>query len=152
QLKVAWIVVAGPEAEATQALEALEFVADTYLSVGTPVQRALPEILRRAEPVRDAILARCRENLAAAREIARGLPAVELLPPDGGGSVVLRFPRVIGEEALALDLLERHGVAVHPGYFFDFADEGYVVSSLLPPAEIFARGFGLVVRAIGERL
>ena len=152
QLKLSWIVVGGPDDEAARALEALEFVADNYLSVGTPVQVALPEILRRAEPVRDAILARCRENLAAARVVVRELPAVELLPAGGGWSVVLRFPRVMTEEALALELLEKHGVAIHPGYFFDFAAEGYVVASLLPPAEVFTRGLRLVVDTIGERL
>jgi len=152
QLKLSWIVVAGRDREIARALEALEFVADAYLSVGTPVQLALPEILARAEPVRDAILARCRENLASARAIAGEVPAVEILPPDAGWSVVLRFPRVIAEEALALELLERRGVAVHPGYFFDFAAEGFVVASLLPPPETFARGFRLLVETIGERL
>jgi aspartate/methionine/tyrosine aminotransferase len=152
QLKLSWIVVGGSDDEAAEALDALEFVADNYLSVGTPIQEALPEILRRAEPVREAILARCRENLAAARAIVRELPALELLPPGGGWSVVLRFPRVMTEEALALELLEKHGVAIHPGYFFDFAAEGYVVASLLPPADVFTRGFRLVVDAIGERL
>jgi aspartate/methionine/tyrosine aminotransferase len=108
------------------------------------VQNALPEILSRAAPVRDAILLRCRENLAAAHALAREFPAVAPLPAGGGWSLVVRFPRVIGEEALALDLLERHGVAVYPGYFFDFPTEGYLVVSLLPHPATFAAGFKLV--------
>ena len=82
--------------------------------------------------MRDAIRARCRANLGVARGgPSRERPAVELLEPGGGWSAVLRFPRVVAEEALVLELLERHGVAVHPGYFFDFATEGYLVLSLL---------------------
>jgi aspartate/methionine/tyrosine aminotransferase len=151
QLKLSWIVVSGPETEVAQALEALEFIGDSYLSVGTPVQEALAEILDRAAPVRDAILARCIENLATARAIAAKLPAVELLEPGGGWSAVLRFPRVIGEEALVVELLERHGVAVHPGYFFDFPSEGFLVLSLLPDPRTFEAGFNLTLDAIASR-
>lgn len=151
QLKLAWIVVSGPDAEVGEALVRLELIADTYLSVGTPVQLALPEILERGRPVRDAILARCRENLAAASGIARDHPAVEVLPPAGGWSVVVRFPRVIPEETLVLGLLDE-GVAVFPGYFFDFPQEGYLVASLLPPHQVFARGFRRVLDGIAAHL
>ena len=152
QLKLSWIVASGPDADVARALEALEFIGDSYLSVGTPIQDALPEILDRAAPVRDAILARCRENLALARGIARGVPSLSLLEPGGGWSVVLRFPRVVTEDDLVLELLDRHGVAVHPGYFFDFPTEGYLVLSLLPDASTFRAGFKLVVDTIASRL
>jgi len=152
QLKLSWIVVSGPTAEVARALAALEFIGDSYLSVGTPVQVALPELLDRAAPVRDAILARCRENLALARGIVQRAAAVELLEPNGGWSAVLRFPRVVTEEALVLELLERHGVAVHPGYFFDFPTEGYLVLSLLPERNQFAAGFEQTLTAISSRL
>jgi len=151
QLKLAWIVVSGPAAEVDAALERLEHVADTYLSVSTPVQLALPDLLDRAAPVADAIRARCRENLAAAAGIVRDHPAVELLAPTAGWSAVLRFPRVVGEEALVLGLL-REGVAVYPGYFFDFPHEGYLVVSLLPPIEIFARGLRRTLDGIAAHL
>jgi len=152
QLKLSWIVVGGPPADRAAALEALEFIADNYLSVATPVQAALPEILRRSLPVQDAIRARCRANLDAARNLVRPGGAVELLDPEGGWSLVLRFPRVVGEEALALELLERHGVAVHPGYFFDFPGEGYLVLSLLPVPEVFEAGLRAVLDAIGTKV
>ena len=151
QVKLAWIVVSGPEADVEEALERLEHIADTYLSVSTPVQLALPDLLARAAPVADAIRARCRENLAAAAGIGRDHPAVELLAPAAGWSAVLRFPRVGGEEALALGLL-REGVAVYPGYFFDFPQEGYLVVSLLPPIEVFARGLRRTLDAIAAHL
>jgi len=152
QLKLSWIVASGPDLEIARALEALEFIGDSYLSVGTPIQDALPEILDRAAPVRDAILLRCRENLCLARGIARGVSGLTLLPPGGGWSVVVRFPRVVTEEALALELLDRHGVAVHPGYFFDFPTEGYLVLSLLPEPSNFESGLKLVLATISSRL
>jgi alanine-synthesizing transaminase len=152
QLKLSWIAVSGPGAAVARALDALEFIGDSYLSVGTPVQDALPEILARAAPVREAILLRCRENLARARGIAQDVPAVALLIPGGGWSLVVRFPRVVTEEALVSELLDRHGVAVHPGYFFDFPTDGYLVVSLLPDAKTFATGFKITIDMIASRL
>jgi aspartate/methionine/tyrosine aminotransferase len=119
--------------------------------VSTPVQLALPDLLARAAPVADAIRARCRENLAAAAGIVRDHPAVELLTPAAGWSAVLRFPRVVAEEALVLGVL-REGVAVYPGYFFDFPHEGYLVVSLLPPIEVFARGLRRALDGIAAYL
>ena len=150
QLKLSWIVVSGPDAEVAKALEALEFIGDSYLSVATPIQEALPEILGRAAPLRDAILARCINNLALAREVAAGFPAVELLEPGGGWSAIVRFPRVVGEETLALELLEQHGVAVHPGYFFDFPSVGYLVVSLLPESRVFEAGLTCALDVIAS--
>jgi aspartate/methionine/tyrosine aminotransferase len=152
QLKLSWIVVSGPDADVAGALEALEFITDSYLSVGTPIQDALPEILDRAAPVRDAILHRCRENLALAHGLARDVPAVTPLPAGGGWSTVVRFPRVVTEEALVLELLDRHGVAAYPGYFFDFPTDGYLVVSLLPDPRTFAAGFKIALDAIASRL
>ena len=152
QLKLSWIAVSGPAVEVETALETLEFIGDSYLSVGTPVQEALPRLFDLAVPVRDAILARCIGNLACARRVAAGFPAIELLDPGGGWSAVARFPRVIGEEALALELLERHGVAVHPGYFFDFPTDGYLVVSLLPDPATFEQGLTRVFDVIAARL
>ena len=140
QLKLAWIAVSGPAPEVGVALERLEFIADTFLSVATPVQLALPELLRTGVEVRAAIAARCRTNLAAVRTAARARPEVTVLPAEGGWSAVLRVPAVIGEEELVLTLLQEDGVAVQPGFFFDFPREGYLVASLLPPPETFCRG------------
>jgi len=152
QLKLSWIVVSGPPAEVAGALTGLEFIGDSYLSVATPIQLALPEILDRAAPVREAIRARCTANLACARRTAREFPGVEAIPPGGGWSVVLRFPQVVSEDALVLELLERHDVAVHPGYFFDFPTEGYLVLSLLPTTDTFERGLRRILDAIAARL
>jgi len=143
--KLAWIRVSGPAKQ--EALEALELIADNFLSVATPVQTALPEILRIAPRIRDAIRARTRTNLdTLKREIAR-VSAATLLPVEGGWSAVLRLPRVMSDEDLALALLDR-GVVVQPGYFFDFAQEGCIVVSLLTPEEVFAEGVRRVVDMI----
>jgi aspartate/methionine/tyrosine aminotransferase len=152
QLKLSWIVAGGPEHEVAAALEKLEFIGDSYLSVATPIQQALPEILARGAPVRDAILARCIENLARAGELVSGANGVELLMPHGGWSAVMRFPSVVAEETLVLDLLTRHGVAVHPGYFFDFPTEGYLIVSLLPEPGIFEAGLTRLLATIASRL
>jgi aspartate/methionine/tyrosine aminotransferase len=140
QIKLAWIVTSGPQDEVEEALERLEYVADAYLSVNTPIAVALPELLRRCEPVRDAISTRCRENLARLHRLAAALPHVTVPPADGGWSAVLRIPNVVDEEDLVLELLEQHDVAVHPGFFFDFPADGFLVVSLLPPEPIFAEG------------
>ncbi len=140
QLKLAWIAASGPEPLVEEALTRLEFIADTFLSVGTPVQLALPALLREGAPVRAAILERCRANLAELRRAAAAVPEVSVPPPGGGWSAVLRVPAVVGEEELALELLERDGVAVHPGYFFDFPSAGTLVLSLLPDPAAFAEG------------
>jgi alanine-synthesizing transaminase len=147
QVKLAWIAVSGGAAAALSAVEHLSYVADQYLSVGTPVQRALPALLERAAPVRAAIAARCRANLDALRALAREVPEVSVLPVGGGWTAVLRVPAVLGEEALALRLLER-GVSVQPGYFFDFPREGCLVLSLLPPRESFREGCARVLDTV----
>ena len=152
QLKLSWIVVSGPEAEVARVLPSLEFIADTYLSVATPVQEALGSILKGALPVQQAIRDRCAANLSSARTLAARVPSVEILPPGGGWSVVLRYPNVIPEESLVLDLLKRDRVAIHPGYFFDFPTEGYLVASLLPERSTFDAGLTRVLDAIASAL
>jgi len=152
QLKLSWIVVSGPAAEVAMALEGLDYVADSYLSVSLPVALAAAEVLAAAAPVERAITERCRGNLAALRNLAGGLPAVTVPSVDGGWSAVLRMPATIDEEELALDLLERRGVAVHPGYFFDFPGPGWLVISLLPEPHVFAAGVSALLEEIDRRV
>lgn len=137
--KLGWIRVGGPPDLRRRVLAALEMVADTYLSVSTPVQRALPGILEIAPRIRAAILERVRGNLAVLRAAIAGLP-VELLEPEGGWAAVVRVSLPAEDEDLALDLLDRDGVLVHPGYFFDFAGGDCLVLSLLPEPGDFAAG------------
>lgn len=146
QVKLGWIVVGGPEPRRTAAIEALALLADTYLSVSMPVQVAAPVLLREGGRIREAIAGRVRRNLMQARRLATAAPACDVLRVDGGWSAVVRVPAIRSEEQLVLDLLATEGVLVHPGYFFDFAHEAYVVVSLLPSEEVFAEGFVRLLR------
>jgi aspartate/methionine/tyrosine aminotransferase len=146
QVKLGWAIVGGPEDDRAAALDGLELIADTFLSVGTPVQVAAPELLRRGAVVRQAIHARVRANLTAARRLAASYRACDLLPVEGGWSAVVRVPATRGEEALVLDLLAETGILTHPGYFFDFEHEAFLVFSLLVPEDVFADAFDRTLR------
>ena len=140
QLKLAWIAVSGPESLRREALDRLELVADTFLSVSTPVQVAAPAWLARVGELQAPLLARLARNREALRRaVGPGSPAT-ILASEGGWSAVLQIPATLGEEERTLRLLERHDVLVHPGYFFDFAREAFLVLSLLPAAEDFDEG------------
>jgi alanine-synthesizing transaminase len=138
QVKLGWIVVGGTGPRRTAALDALELIADSYLSVATPVQVAAADLLRRGATIRDGILARLRTNLATLRRIARTFPGTTVLPCEGGWYAVIRVPATVPEEQLVLNLLDRERILVHPGYFFDFPREAYLVTSLLPRPDDFA--------------
>ncbi len=131
QMKLAWAALGGPAALVDEALGRLELVADTYLSVGTPVQLALPALLGSRTTAEQAILARCRDNLAALRRELDGSAATPL-HVEGGWYAVVRLPATRSEEEWVLALLER-GVLVQPGWFYDFETEPYVIVSLLTP-------------------
>ncbi|MEP0774941.1 MAG: pyridoxal phosphate-dependent aminotransferase [Acidobacteriota bacterium] len=152
QLKLAWIITSGPSPAREAALQRLEFIADTFLSVATPVQLALPCLLRHGAWVRDQIRARCRHNLDELRRHLASLPAVTVPRVEGGWSVVVRVPSLGSEEDLVLSLLEQFGVAVHPGYFFEFPRDGYLVTSLLPTPEKFLLGAQRLAAGLGAWL
>jgi aspartate/methionine/tyrosine aminotransferase len=137
QMKAAWIVAAGPEAEA--ALERLEVIADTFLSMNAPVQCALTAWLEGREAIQQQIRGRTAANLAELdRQLSR-LPEVSRLEVEGGWYAVLRIPALQPDERTVLALLER-GVWVHPGYFFGMPPSGWLVVSLLGPVAEFNRG------------
>lgn len=132
QLKLGWMAVGGPPAVARAALAGLELIADTYLSVATPVQLALPRLLELGAGLRRRIRERIAASRAAlARALGPGSPCT-LLASDGGWSAILRVPATRTDEAWALALLGERGLLVHPGYFFDMPPGAYLVGSLLP--------------------
>jgi alanine-synthesizing transaminase len=137
QVKVAWIGVSGPDALVADALTGLEIVADTFLSVSTPAQVALPDLLSRGVVVRAAICERTARNLSALAAAVAATPATTLLPPAGGWCAVLQVPSLVSEEALVAALIEQDGVLVQPGYFFDFPREAFLVVSLLVDPNVF---------------
>lgn len=148
QVKLGWAVVGGRADDVRQALDGLELIADTFLSVGTPVQLAAEALLRDGVAVREAIQSRVRTNLEVLRTAVRGVPSCDLLPVEGGWSAVLRVPATRTEDALVLELLAHEGVLVHPGYFFDFDHEAFLVPSLLPPPDVFADACARVLRFV----
>jgi hypothetical protein len=148
QMKLGWIVVGGLPGARAQALERLELIADTYLSVGTPVQHALPRLLAAGQTVRQQIAARVRENLDYLRTTIGSASACGVLEVEGGWYATLRVPRTWSEEEWALELLDKDNVLVQPGFFYDFECEAYLVLSLLTPAESFSEG----VRRLLERV
>jgi len=156
QMKLAWIVASGPPEERREALERLETISDTFLSVNTPIQVALPKLFEVCEPVRAQIVNRVGSNYsflqrclhpAAIRllEAGRQSGPVSLLASEGGWYAIIRLPRIRTDEEWALQILERKGVYVHPAYFFDFDDEGFLVVSLLPEPWLFREGIEKLV-------
>ena len=139
QMKLGWIVAAGPDQLRQEALERLEWIADTYLSVSTPVQCAASGLLAAGEMVQQQIRERCAAHLGLARELLVGSPA-NLLPVEGGWYVTVQVPRIRTEEEWALELLDREDVLVQPGFFYDFESEAYLVLSLLTGPSIFREG------------
>jgi alanine-synthesizing transaminase len=136
QLKLGWIVTGGPDARATEALERLEHIADTYLSVAAPVQHAAPSLLALVDDVGAQILARVRENRDTLVRALAGSPA-QLFDAEGGWSAIVRLPSTRSEEEWTL-LLLADGILVHPGFFFDLPPTCIVVSLLVAPATLAA--------------
>jgi aspartate/methionine/tyrosine aminotransferase len=158
QLKLGWIAVAGPSGTRAEALRGLEWIADLFLSVGTPVQMALPRLLAGRGPWQARVRERIATNLACLRETIHRRPEMELLagfnrqrhvketiPGDrcGGWVAVLRVPLVDGEEEWTLELLRR-GVIVHPGHFYDFDGEAYLIVSLIVEPDVFSEGMSRI--------
>jgi aspartate/methionine/tyrosine aminotransferase len=146
QLKLAWTAVSGPPALVDEAMARLEFICDSYLSVATPVQLGLRRILETAAHVREQILQRVCRNHSLCQARVREVPSCSLLHTEGGWTATIRVPRLMSEEALVMSLLEDSRVLVHPGYFFDFEDEAYVVVSLLAPERDFREGIERVLQ------
>lgn len=136
QMKLGWIVTNGPDEWRQPALERLELIADTFLSVNTPVQCALPEWFRLRARIQAQILERVRDNDAWLKSAVQESPC-RLLPVEAGWSAPVEVPRFFSEEEWTLRLLAEEGVLVHPGYFFDFHREAFLVLSLLAPSADF---------------
>lgn len=147
QMKLGWMAINGPSPWREEAFEKLEWIADTYLSVSTPVQCAAARLLAAGEDVQRQIRERCAANLTFAREALDG-SAANLLHVEGGWYVTLHMPRTRTEEEWALDLLQHDGVLVQPGFFYDFQTGPYLVVSLLTAPAAFREGLGRLRSAV----
>jgi hypothetical protein len=147
-MKLAWIAVNGPADQLQPALSRLEIVADTYLSLNAPIQLATPTLLDQRHNIQSQLLDRARTNLA---ELDRSLAqhkSCERLAVEGGWYAVLRVPATQSDEDLAIELLLKAGVLVHPGHFYDFPTDGYLVLSLITPAAQFREGVERMLKVL----
>src|SRR5581483_3748484 len=145
QMKVAWLVTSGPEAQRDSAVSRLEVIADTYLSMNAPIQLAAPALLDQRKNIQPLLLDRVRANL---EELDRALgkqKSCQRLAVDGGWYAILRVPVTQSDEDLAIQILRKVGVLVHPGHFYDFPSDGYLVVSLITPPEQFCCGINDVL-------
>jgi len=140
QAKLGWMAVSGNDDVVNEAMPRVELACDTYLSVSTPIQVAAREVLDRGAAVRSQIQDRLRANLARCAALVAAHPACTLLHAEGGWSAVIQVPTLESEEELMLALLVERSVLAHPGYFFDFPNESFLIVSLLTPEAAFADG------------
>ena len=140
QMKVAWIVTSGPAPAVEAAQARLEVIADTYLSMNAPVQWAVPALLEQRTSIQKQLLERVLTNLAELDLQLAAQETCQRLSVEGGWYAVLRVPVTQTDEELAVDLLRRKSVLVHPGHFYDFPNDGYLVLSLITATAEFAEG------------
>ena len=144
QMKLAWIATSGPQASVTAALALLEVIADTYLSMNAPVQWAARVLVEQRKSIQRQLLDRVKANLAELdRQLARQ-KTCQRLTVEGGWYAVLRVPVTSSDEDLAIELVKQKSVLLHPGHFYDFPNDGYLVLSLISPAGQFAEGISRV--------
>lgn len=147
QMKLGWMVCSGDRAPAAQAMTRLELIADTYLSVGAPVQYAAARLLSLGEDLQRQVLDRVRRNNRTLRD--RPAP-FRVLEAEGGWYAILQVPRVRTEEEWVLRLLDRYQVLTQPGFFYDFSSEAYLVVSLLTRPDLFEEGISRIAVCAGE--
>lgn len=150
-VKLAWTLVSGPQEQVSQAMARLEIMADTYLSVATPIQRSLPALLGLAPLIQTVLRERLTGNLRVLHQAVRG-SAMTVLPVAGGWSAVLRLPEPPDGRDWALRLLENAGVLTHPGWYFDLHGDGWLVLSLLTEPDVFRQGVRVLVTEVSAAI
>lgn len=150
--KLAWLQTSGPKEQADEALERLDLIADSYLPMSQLITAQLPNLLAEIPSQQKRIGQRTRRNLQTLKEIVEfsRTGTISILSPEGGWSVLLRFPSFIDEENLVLELIEKHQITVQPGYFFDLLIDGFVSLSLLLEPKVFRHAANTLVMAIDE--
>jgi alanine-synthesizing transaminase len=145
QMKLAWLAVSGPAGLKSQALARLEVIADTYLSMNAPVQHAASVLLAQRDAFQQQLMDRVRKNLAELDKQLAEQKSCSRLELQGGWYTVIRVPRSKTDEDLAIDLLTARNVYVHPGHFYDFPTDGYLVVSLITDAAQFKTGMAALL-------
>jgi len=150
QMKLAWTVVSGPGAVVQTAVDRLEIIADTYLSPSTPVQLALPKLLSLRHSLQAQLQQRISANLSVLDKLLPESKSLMLLDREGGWYAILRVPVTATDDDLTVALLDRFSVLVHPGHFFNFEREGFLVLSLITPEQEFQEGLRRLQTFIGR--
>jgi alanine-synthesizing transaminase len=150
QMKLAWVVTTGPQKLVSEAMGRLEVIADTYLSLSAPVQLAAGVLLEQRRKIQPLLLERVGTNLAELDRQLANQKSCERLNVEGGWYAVLRVPVTQSDEDLAIDLLRETSVMVHPGHFFDFPSDGYLILSLLTPPAEFRKGIEKVLQFLNR--
>jgi alanine-synthesizing transaminase len=145
QMKLAWIVVNGPSELRKEAHARLQVLADTYLSVNAPIQHALPELLKQRDRLQPQLTQRIRTNLGLLDRQLKAAGSIQRLRVEGGWYSVLRIPAKRSDEDLAIELIEHSRVVVHPGHFYDFQADGYLIVSLITPEIEFRNGVASIL-------
>jgi len=148
QMKIGWIAASGPDSLVRDAMARLEIISDTYLSLSAPMQYALPALLGQRKQMQPQLLTRIETNLAQLDGNLARQKLVSRLEIEGGWYGVLRVPAVQSDEELAIRLLQEHSVLVQPGHFYEFADEGYLIVSLLSQAAEFSEGISRLLACV----
>jgi aspartate/methionine/tyrosine aminotransferase len=148
QMKLAWIVTSGADEQVSAALARLEVIADTYLSMNAPIQLAAPVLLEQRHSVQPLLLDRVRANLSELDRRLAKQKSCRRLDVEGGWYAVLRVPVTQSDEDLAIEILRKHSVLVHPGHFYDFPNDGYLIVSLITPLQDFRKGIAKVLEPL----
>jgi alanine-synthesizing transaminase len=150
QMKMAWVVTTGPEADAEAAMGRLEVIADTYLSVNAPIQWAVPALLEQRTSIQRQLMDRVRSNLSELDRQLAGQHTCQRLSVEGGWYAVLRVPVTRSDEDLAIELVRERSVLVHPGHFYDFPSDGSLVLSLIAKDSEFREGVERVLEVLNS--
>jgi alanine-synthesizing transaminase len=150
QMKLAWIGVSGPQANVDAAVQRLEVIADTYLSLNAPIQLAARTLLEQRKKIQPQLLPRVRANVAELDRQLAGQKSSARLEIEGGWYAVLRVPVTQSDEDLAIQLLRKAGTMVHPGHFYDFPRDGYLVISLIASEQDFHEGISRLLKFLGQ--
>jgi alanine-synthesizing transaminase len=148
QMKLAWIAASGPEDLVNTAVERLEVIADTYLSVSAPVQLAARTLLEQRKTIQPQLLDRLRTNLEELDRHLEGQKTCCRLEVEGGWYAALRIPVTQSDEELAIKILRKSSVLVHPGHFYDFPGDGYLLVSLITPTQDFGEGISRILKLL----
>jgi alanine-synthesizing transaminase len=148
QMKLAWIVTSGPSELVSSAMARLEVIADTYLSMSAPIQLAASALLEQRHSIQPLLLDRVRANLSELDRALAKQKTCRRMDVDGGWYAVLRVPVTQPDEDLAIEILRKASVLVHPGHFYDFPSDGYLIVSLITPTQDFRDGIARVLQLL----